>query len=55
MDNASVQRKLADLFDTIPERLRGNIRNTGENYTPALLFFRECCKRLKVLEKNTFW
>ena len=26
----------------------------GENYTPALLFFRECCNRLKVLEKNVF-
>ena len=24
----------------------------GENYTPALLFFRECCHRLKILEKN---
>lgn len=26
----------------------------GENYTPALLFFRECCKRLKILEKDRF-
>ena len=24
----------------------------GENYTPALLFFRECCQCLKILEKN---
>lgn len=37
MDKASVQRKLADLFDTIPERLRGNTRNTGERSTPVLL------------------